>query len=204
MAGSASNISIAILAAGTSSRMGSPKQLLLWRDDILVVHAIKTALNTKTNEVIVVLGANYDAIAEEIKHFPVIILNNKQWELGLGASIACASKYVESQSIKPDGLLVMLADQPLVSTEYLNDMIEVFVPQTNQIVATAYDDQKFGVPVLFDGCYIKQLLVLNDDSGAKQILKTNESLVKVLKLSVKNVDLDTKEDYEKLRKKQSK
>lgn len=194
------NIAVVILAAGASTRMGSPKQLLKWRDDSLIVHAIQTVLELNTAEVIVVLGANYELIKTEINRFPITILNNKDWELGLGKSIACSSTYLCNKNIKPDGVLITLADQPFVTKEYLQALISNFSINTNQIVATSYQNRRYGVPALFDKCYFEVLLKLKDDFGAKHILKENESFIRALIPTVKNVDLDSKDDYERLHK----
>lgn len=193
-----SNIAIVILAAGASSRMGSPKQLLNWGDDSLIRHAIHTALELQYTEVIVVLGANYDLIETKIKDLPITILKNEYWNLGLGKSIACAADYVLKSKPKTQGLLITLADQPLIDSSFLNTIIQGFLPRENQIIATSYNDDKKGVPVLFDAIYFKKLSELSHDNGAKELLKAHESLVKTLKPPVKNVDLDSKEDYENL------
>jgi len=93
-----SNIAVVILAAGASKRMHSPKQLLSWDKNTLIAHAIETALKLEVKEVIVVLGANYQFIEQEIKHYPITILNNKDWALGLGKSLACATIYLLKQT----------------------------------------------------------------------------------------------------------
>jgi molybdenum cofactor cytidylyltransferase len=193
-----SKIAVVVLAAGASKRMGKPKQLLQWDNETLISHTIRTALKLKTGHVYVVLGANFQLIEKTINHFPITILNNKNWERGLGASIGVASKYIQRQKPETDALLFVLADQPFITASYLNDIILSFSPNENQIIASAYENQKFGVPALFDSSYFKKLGLLKDDFGAKDVLKANESFVKVLIPPVKNVDLDSKEDYERL------
>ncbi|WP_298238130.1 nucleotidyltransferase family protein [uncultured Algibacter sp.] len=194
------NISIVILAAGASSRMGSPKQLLKWGNDSLLNHTIKTALRVDVSEIIVVLGANCKLIETDIKQHPVTILKNENWKLGLGKSIAFATEYVINSNSKSQGILVTLADQPLINSDYLNEMIQDFSPDESQIIATAYTDEKKGVPVLFDAVYFEELTKLSNDEGAKALLKAYDSFVKTLIPPVKNVDLDSKEDYETLHK----
>ena len=194
------NIAIVILAAGASSRMGNPKQLLKWGDDSLLNHAINTALSTSACEVIVVLGANHELIEKEIEHSSITVLENENWNLGLGKSIGCAANYVLKSKTKMHGLLITLADQPLMDSSFLNTIIQDFSPKEHQIIATAYGDDKNGVPVLFDKIYFEVLSKLSDDFGAKHLIKLHESFVKTLKPPVKNVDLDSKEDYKKLHK----
>lgn len=192
-----SNIAVVILAAGASKRMGTPKQLLNWGSETLISLAIQKALKLNTDEVVVILGANYELIQEEIKHFPITILNNKDWKLGLGKSIAFSVDYLLEKKTKMDGVLIKLVDQPFITVAYLNELILNFSTENKKIIATLYDNKKLGVPAIFDKTYFKKLFYLNDDYGAKNIMKENESVIKALIPPVKNVDLDSKEDYER-------
>lgn len=181
--------------------MGKTKQLLKWGDETLITHTIQTTLKLKIDDLYIVLGANFQLIKNTINHFSITILNNKNWEQGLGTSIACASKHIQKQKPKTDAVLFVLADQPFISSDYLNELISSFSPNKNQIIASLYQNEKFGVPVLFDSFYLDMLCHLKDDFGAKHILKKNKFFVKALIPPVKNVDLDFKEDYERLYKK---
>lgn len=195
-----SNIALVIMAAGASSRMGQPKQLLNWGDNSLISHSIKTAQNTNSKDIIVVLGANFDTIIKNIKHYKITVLNNKAWELGLGESIACAANYVLNLKTNIDGLLLVLADQPLIDSKHLNKMIQSFEVNTNQIIATSYGKEVTGVPVLFDSLYFETLSKLTGDEGAKSILKKYQKKVIALELEFENLDIDSKEDYNNLHK----
>lgn len=192
------NIAIVILAAGASRRMGSPKQLLKWGDDSLISHAIKTTLNIENSEVIVVLGANYQRIKKEISDYPVTILNNENWALGLGSSIACVSNYLLELEKSYDGILVTLADQPLITKGFLKTLVRDFSMNKRQINATSYKDGKLGVPALFDKEYFKELSNLDNDKGAGGVIKTYTKNTAVFDLQYENIDLDFKKDYEKL------
>tara|TARA_R110002096_G_scaffold46455_1_gene123923 strand:- start:12295 stop:12906 length:612 start_codon:yes stop_codon:yes gene_type:complete len=193
-----SKIAVVVLAAGASKRMGVPKQLLKWGNGTLITHTIQTVLKLNADAIYVVLGANFQLIKKTIHHFPITILNNENWEHGLGTSIACASKFIQNEKPEIDALLFILADQPFITADYLNKIILSFSPNEKQIVASFYQNRKFGVPALFDAFYFEQLSKLNDDYGARHILKANESVMKALIPPVKNVDLDFKEDYERL------
>lgn len=193
-----SHIAIAILAAGASSRMGTPKQLLKWGSNTLLTHAIKQALATKVKQVVVVLGSNYSLIQPQISTYPITVLKNEEWEQGIGTSIACVSKYLSNTKITPEAILITLADQPLISSTYLKKIIKSFTPNKNQIIASLYDDGNKGVPVLFDKIYLKELLLLNEDFGANSIISKNKK--NTLSLQVNNVlgDVDTLDDYHNL------
>ena len=192
-------IAVLILAAGSSSRMGQPKQLLEWGNGTLLDHSIQTVLTLKSEEVIVVLGANYDRIEKGIRHLPITVLNNREWGLGLGKSIACGANYILKSTKKLDGILITLADQPHIDNNFLRELMNSFVAGKKQIVATAYEDGKQGVPVLFDVNYLEELSNLKDDKGAKSLLKAHQNLVKTVLPPTKNIDLDTQEDYQEQR-----
>lgn len=190
-----SNITIVILAAGASTRMGSPKQLLKWGNTTLLGNTIEKAKNTSAKEVVVVLGANYQLVNHSIKQSKVTILNNKNWRKGLGSSIAFAIDYILQTNTETNGVLIMLADQPFIEVDFLESIINQFQKGEKPILATAYNNNKLGVPAIFDSIFFKELLKLTGDKGAKDILIKYKSNIKVLIPPIKNVDLDFKEDY---------
>ncbi|MGS0528175.1 nucleotidyltransferase family protein [Zobellia nedashkovskayae] len=102
-------IAILILAAGASTRMGQPKQLLPWKDTTLLGHAIQTVKSTDAIEVVTVLGANAKLIQSQIKE-EVIFIQNTDWQSGLGGSIACGTEWLLQSNIEFDGILITLAD----------------------------------------------------------------------------------------------
>lgn len=192
---SPSHIAIVVLAAGASKRMGSPKQLLKWGDGTLIGNAIETVSKLASNELIVVLGAHYELIKNVIQTSPVTILNNENWEKGLGSTIAFAVEYLQNSKSNIDGVLITLCDQPLITADFLNLFISKFQSGKNQILATSYGNGKQGVPVLFDKVYFNDLEKLNSDEGAKEILKKYSSHVEALTPQMDNKDLDTSEEY---------
>ncbi|WP_136481337.1 nucleotidyltransferase family protein [Cognatitamlana onchidii] len=193
-----SHIAIAILAAGVSTRMGSPKQLLKWGEKSLMHHAIETSKATKTKEIFIVLGANHETISSELKETNVSIIINYEWRQGLGKSIACAARFVMDSNKRVDGLLVVLVDQPFVTTSFLKNMLTNFGTDNKEIVATHYNDYKIGAPALFDKTYFKALSLLSGDEGANSLIKKHSNFVKILKPDFKNYDIDTPEDYKNL------
>ena len=192
------NIIVLLLAAGKSSRFGSPKQLLKWKNSNLLQHAIKTASDSNASDVFLVLGANYDQIMEMIHTDSVEVIRNQSWEKGLGNSIAFGVNQILEKEIKVDGILLMLADQPLIDSDYLNSIIDTFEVGTNQIIASSYLNGKKGVPVLFDKCFFEQLSNIKGDKGAKALLDNYAN--KVISADGGNnlLDIDTFDDYEKL------
>lgn len=193
------SIAIVILAAGASSRMEKTKQLLSYKNTTLLGHAIRSAKGSLAASVVVVLGANAARIRKEITEEDVKILENKNWKRGLGSSIAYGANFLTHAEKIPDGILVMLADQPLIDTAYLNAMIAAF-EAGQEIVATDYGNRA-GVPALFGASHYAKLIRLEDDYGARHIIDGHGQGVMVLDPQNKTVDIDTKSDYDQLIKK---
>ena len=187
---------ILILAAGEASRMGEIKQNLPYLETTLLGHAITQAKQTKAQHVYCVLGAQKEAIKAEIKQ-EVSFITNEAWEEGLGASISIGVK--ELRSKKYNHLLIMLADQPLMTAAYLNKLIDKAKEHPETCVASAYKNKK-GVPAIFPESYFDALEKLSGDQGAKALLNSDRS---VIALNAEDLlqDIDTPEDYECLLKK---
>lgn len=193
-----SNIAILILAAGDSSRLGTPKQLLKWKNTTLLGHAIETAQELKTSKLIVVLGANYNLISTKINNYEVAVLVNESWEKGLGSSIAFGVNHLLKSDTNFDAVFIILADQPLIDSAYLNKVLDKYEMGKRQIIATSYKGGKQGVPVLFDAIYFEELSQLNDDKGAKVILQKYSKNVSAISADNIVSDIDTLEDYQRL------
>ena len=192
------NIAILILAAGDSSRMGTPKQLLKWKNTSLLGHAIETAKKSNTSKICVILGANYYLINAKINNYEVEVLVNESWKKGLGNSIAFGVNHVLKEDTNFDAVIVMLADQPLIESVYLNKVLDTYEMGKRQIIATSYKRGKQGVPVLFDAIYLEELSQLNDDKGAKGILQKYSKNVLAINADNRVSDIDTLEDYKRL------
>ncbi len=192
------NIAILILAAGNSSRMGSIKQLLPWKEATLIDNAIEQAKATHAVEVVVVLGAHSEKIKKNRETHGSVFLENKNWESGLGTSIACGINYIQNIKNKIDGVLVMLADQPLINTVYLNEMMFRFAETPKHIIATKYKNRA-GVPAIFSPDYFPELAALKDDFGAKIILEKYKTRISGLESCGKTDDIDSQEDYDRLK-----
>lgn len=188
---------IILLAAGASTRMGSPKQLLPYQDDNLLQHAIDTASGTGFSPVIVVLGAKADDIFPVIKNNNITIVENKQWQEGLGSSVRVGISTLMEHAPGVDSVLLMLCDQPFVTSTLLRQLVETKAATNKHIIASRYRDTT-GVPVLFDKSFFPELLELWGQDGAKKLLIQYAAEVATVFFPEGAVDIDTKEDYEKL------
>lgn len=183
-----------VLAAGNSSRMGEPKQLLPVHKKNLLNHTLEQCLESKASKVMVVLGSNFQLISDTITTNKVGILNNLNWQNGLGSSIGCAVSNLKSTQKEFDAVLFALADQPLVTATYYNELINKYITLKKDIVCSQYNDQ-LGVPAIFDRKYFDALEKLDPKHGAKELIKQNIKVVECINMGEFLIDIDTPEDY---------
>nr|WP_262896258.1 nucleotidyltransferase family protein [Aureibaculum flavum] len=188
------------MAAGASSRMKSIKQLLPWKKTTLLGNAIQQGLLAKIDTVYVVLGANSEIIKPEIKNFNIEIIENESWELGMGKSIACAMDFINNSPTQFDGILIALADQPLLTASHYKELIAKFCKNNFGIVATQ-EHKIIGVPAIFSRKYFNQLATFNEDKGAKAVIKENMGDVLFVDADSMALDVDTMKNYKELYKK---
>lgn len=190
------NIAIVILAAGESSRMGERiKQILPWKESNLLGTALDQAKTSIANATYMILGAYEEIIMAEVNLDAVSIIQNANWQNGLGTSIASAMEYFVSKPVTHDAVLIMLADQPLIDTNYLNKMIGNWRGNPSKIITTQYKDHS-GVPAIFGKEYFQELQKLNKDFGAKDIITSNKDSILALHPEGKEIDIDSWEAYQ--------
>lgn len=190
-------IAMIILAAGESIRMGSTKQLLPWKDTTLLGHTIEQGLASDVDSVFVVLGANYNTIFETIKRHRITIIENSNWSLGMGSSIACAIEFIKINDIHFDAFLIVLSDQPFIGYKYFNKLINSFINIKKNIVATQINN-RVGAPSIFSLDYFKVLSELKNDIGAREIIAANIDDVYIVETEDLKIDIDTEESYKAL------
>lgn len=191
---------IIILAAGESKRLGQPKQLLPFGETFLLERIIKTALETEF-QTVVVLGSNAATIGKSIENLPVKTAINKNWQTGMSSSIVKGLE--ESLKLNPDltGIILLLCDQPFVTKETILRLVEMQEKTNKPIVASSYAET-IGVPTLFMREIFDKLLALEDDTGAKPIIKKHLEYLAKSDAPEAEFDVDTVEDFEKLQKRE--
>lgn len=192
------NIAILILAAGNSSRMGERiKQVLPWKTSTLLGNAVDQASASVANTTYVVLGASEEFIKAEVQLDKVVTIQNRNWENGLGSSIAAGLEYFLAKSLSHDAVLIILADQPLIDTNYLNKMMGNWKGNPSKIITTQYESRS-GVPAIFGKEYFEELKNLNKDFGAKEIIASHYDVILALDPKGKEIDIDSWETYQDL------
>ena len=188
-----------ILAAGSSSRMGRPKQALKYGDTSLLRHAATTALAAGCSPVIVVTGANADASRRELEGLSVQEAWNPQWSTGMGSSISVGITALVDADAGVSAVVVMLCDQPFVTADVLARLISAKRTAEDQpsVVASGYG-RDFGVPALFSRSLFAELAKLKGTAGAKAVIARHTSKAQFISFPEGAVDVDTPEDYVRL------
>ncbi len=192
---------IIILAAGNSSRMQKPKQLLPYHDRSLLVHTIKEAQKSLM-PVVVVLGANSKEIMADINDMEADVVVNKNWESGMASSIRAGVERARAINTKIANCILAVCDQPYISSLLFQELVDQKTVSGKKIVASSYADT-LGTPALFDKKYFDDLLNLQGDHGAKNLLQKYHLAVTSVSFEKGDIDVDTKSDYEQLIKNQN-
>ncbi len=193
------NTGVIILAAGESSRLGSPKQLLVYSGATLLQHSIEVAQSSDAGLVIVVLGANADLISDELKNTTVKIVINSEWKEGMASTIRYGLQTLVELNPKVETVILMVADQPFVTVELLNNLMDLNRKDQRSIVASKYGDT-FGTPVLFTKRFFSELLELTGDVGAKSLVRKYLNEAAFVPFPKGDIDIDTMDDYSNLSK----
>jgi len=186
---------VIILAAGSSSRFGSPKQNLIYKGQTLLQRAINAAIQSICKPVIVILGANAEAIDPTVDSNNVTVIYNNDWQEGMASSIRVGLSHLIKTDAEMSSVVLMLCDQPFVDSRLIDKLVENRLK--TGIVACAYD-QVAGVPVLFNSNYFPELLSLNGQEGAKKLLLKYKEDVTNLPFPLGSIDIDTIKDFENL------
>jgi molybdenum cofactor cytidylyltransferase len=190
-----SKTGIIILAAGSSTRMGELKQLMMYKNKTFLQHIIGEAKNANLEPVICVTGYESDLITKSISVMDVDIVYNENWSDGMGTGIAAGIKRILLSDA--DSVILAVSDQPHVSSELFRNMEKLKDESGKRIVACSYA-QTLGTPVLFGKHYFNDLKLLTGNEGAKKIVKLNMPDVCTIEFEKGSIDIDTKQDYEKL------
>ena len=191
-----STLGVIILAAGSSSRMGQSKQLLTIDAVPLLRRSVLTAVESEIGEVLVVLGAQADQHRTIIDDLPIQVLINSNWHLGMGHSLKYGLQHLLIEKQSWNGVVVMVCDQPAVTVTHLKRLVQTHLQQRDKIIASAYQ-QVAGVPALLPKMFFDQLLLMEDQQGARKIIQREKENVITVALEKGEFDLDTPEDYRK-------
>jgi molybdenum cofactor cytidylyltransferase len=217
------SVGAVILAAGGSSRLGQPKQLLTFRGETLVCRAVRAAAAAGCEPILVVVGENSEAIKlaldireSRISSFSCLergtrprpsptpanrgpqciarIIENGEWRRGVGTSIR---RGLEQLPNFVEAAVLLACDQPYLDASIVSQLIAALAETGKPIVASSYADT-LGVPALFDRSCFDDLLALPDDSGAKSLMAARPNDIAVIPFEKGAIDIDTPADFQRL------
>jgi molybdenum cofactor cytidylyltransferase len=186
-----------ILAAGESSRLGRPKQLIQFCGKSLLRGAFAAAHDAGCSPIVAVLGSDREGTMRELEGTNVIFVENENWRRGIGTSIRAGVETLLNRSADIETIVLLVCDQPFVDGKIIEQLIARREKETKPIVASAYAGT-LGVPALFHRSVFAELLVLGDESGAKPVILRDPARVAELPFENGAVDIDTAADCESL------
>ena len=206
------SIGAVILAAGGSSRLGQPKQLLTFRGETFVCRAVRAAAEAGCEPILVVVGENSEAIklALDIRESRIssfsgpervprppprpAIIENGEWRRGVGTSIR---RGLEQLPNVVEAVVLLACDQPYLDASIVSQLIAALAETGKPIAASSYADT-LGVPALFDRSCFDDLLALPDDSGAKSLIAARPNDIAAIPFEKGAIDIDTPSDFQRL------
>ena len=179
-----------VLAAGGSSRFGSPKQLVRVNGRPLLHAAVARAVDVAGHAVSVVLGAHAADLAPLLRHSAASIVINRDWSEGMASSIRAGVSRLPGSC---GGVMLVLADQAAVTAEDLRRLASTWRRQPGYIVAAQYG-MTLGAPAVFPASCFRDLAELRGDRGAQVLFKRNPDRVVRVPMDSASIDIDTPED----------
>lgn len=189
---SAETVALLLLAAGASTRMGQPKQLLPYHGRTLLRHAAETAVVSGCAPILMVTGALHEELLPEIAGLPIQPVHNAEWETGMASSIRAGLTALAGT--QPAAVLIMLTDQPLVTPALLQQLVRQQQQTQAPAVVAAYGDT-LGVPAVFAPVLLPKLLQLQGQQGAGRLIASLGAAVGQVPFPAGVFDVDTPEQY---------
>jgi CTP:molybdopterin cytidylyltransferase MocA len=182
-----------VLAAGASTRLGRPKQLVMHRGETLVRRAARLALATRPRDAIIVVGFDADSVFREVEDLPLRRIDCPDWQCGLGASLRSG---VDALSADCAGVLVVLCDQLALDTAHLLALCAAWRNAPDRGVASRYAN-RLGVPALLPRSWF-DALDAKSDRGMRELLAQRADRIDAIADEALVVDIDLPDDLLRL------
>lgn len=182
-----SSVGAIILAAGASTRLGSPKQLILLGTETLLERTVRIAVEAGLDPVYGVVSA--DLPPEACDNRMIRVVNAEAFE-GMASSIRAGLHAAESGNSSLSGIVILVCDQPAVTAKHLRELAR----GGDHVIGSAYAQRK-GVPAYFPASTFAELLALRGDVGARELLRFSEAI----DLLGGELDIDSPKDLEHAR-----
>ena len=187
-------LSAILLAAGRSKRMGKTKQLMPFGQSTVLAEAINNLLVSGVSEVILVLGFKAEEVMVTIASKPIKIVINPYYRRGMSTSVIAGLNHIDTEA---QAVMLALGDQPLISGQTINRLIQEFYRHDKGIAIPVYCGRR-GHPIIFAIKYKEELLKLKGDLGGRQIIKSHPDDILEVPVASESVliDFDTNDDYQ--------
>jgi molybdenum cofactor cytidylyltransferase len=185
-----------LLAAGGSSRLGRPKQLLRVEGEALVARVVRRLTEVEPDSLVVVTGSSSRLVEDELTGMPIQIVSNPRWEEGMAGSLAAG---VKNLPVEIEGVLIMLCDQWRVEHADLQALVQSWNSDISRIAAASWlEDGKrvIGPPAIFPTSLLEELTTLKGDRGARVVIGKHRDLVSLVAMKNARFDLDEPADLE--------
>jgi len=194
-------IGAVILAAGASTRLGQPKQLIRYKGNPLLQRTIEAMTKAMDGPILIVSGHDHDCIENLVTKCPspqrVQVVHYPNWQTGMGSSLAYGVAELSGQHPHLRAVLVSVCDQPHLNAEVLTELLTAQAQEPSTTVAAAYGDS-VGPPVCFAAKDFPALKQLRGERGAKALLLNPAAPIRTLPFPLGAIDVDTPEDYQAL------
>jgi len=185
-----------LLAAGGSSRMGHPKQLLRIEDEALVTRMARRLIDLKPRSVTVVIGSAWQAVKDPLSGLPIQIVHNPRWEEGMASSLAAGVKILPAEI---EGVLIMLCDQWRVGLADLHELVQAWNTDISHLAAACWPDEGrrvIGPPAIFPRALFEELTALKGDRGARLVIEKHRQCATFVAMNNAQFDLDEPADLD--------
>jgi molybdenum cofactor cytidylyltransferase len=187
---------VVLLAAGAATRMGVPKQLLVFGGRTLLRRAAEEALASACGPVVVVLGARAARLGGQLAGLPLRTVVNEAWGEGMGSSVRAGVRAL-ADAPEVDAAILAVCDQPFLSADVLRELAAEHRRSGRAIVASSYGGI-LGVPALFHRSCFRELLALEGREGARRVIEAHAHEAASVPFPLGAVDIDTPEDFARL------
>lgn len=184
-----------VLAAGCSSRMGKQKLLLPYGKSTVISHIVNQLSKSKVTKTYVVLGHEADKVIKELSDKQVTIIHNHEYKSGMLSSVRAGILGITQDC---DAVLIVLGDQPSITTNLIDKMVQYFPSAQKKIIVPKYNGKR-GHPILISTIFKNEILTKFDDVGLRGILWAHDNEVFEMNVSENSVitDMDYPDDYQR-------
>ncbi|MBN1974228.1 MAG: nucleotidyltransferase family protein [Sedimentisphaerales bacterium] len=183
-----------VLAAGCSKRMGTQKLLLPFGKSTVISHIVNQLTKSKVEKTYVVVGHQREQVIKELSDKPIGIIQNPEYKSGMLSSIRAGIRNIPQEY---DAVIIALGDQPSITTELIDKVVQNFSSTDKNIIVPKYNDKR-GHPILLSTIFKNEILTNFDDIGLRGILQAHDNDIYEMNVTDQSViaDMDYPQDYQ--------